>query len=408
MLTSLRACTRLVVGRPGFISFVAIAMAALPGAAFAAPLNAASSGLVVAQSAMCRVEFVAVSYDDPGADDGEFLELHVDMLGVDSSLGQAGAAGANGEACRSSDAGSSADAAAFSGDARDAAGPVLGDCGLGELELVDGASAGCETYRAIPLSTVPIPPDGYVVLCPAGSSIDSRAHCDVTAAGRSALRAGWLQNGPNDGLRFTDTEGGVALEVGYEGGPTCFDAAAALLEPESGGTATSDDVNAVCGGAFTLLPEEEAPLREPVRCPGRGVNGVMGIAVNADGAIATGARDGEGGPNAGVDGGSDAAPWVPERAPAPASRGTVPAYGPLYVDAGIPLLGRPAPAFPRPPACTVGLARRTPTGVGLVLACCLLLTRRRRRGRPGSALLPELRANCAAHCGCRPPRSPSR
>jgi len=203
MLTPLPACTRLVVGRSWFTFLVAIAMATSSVAALAAP---APSGLVVAQSAACRVALVAASYDDPGADDAEFLELRVDMLATGSlgtrTGGAAADGGMNGEC--SSDAGAAGDAQVVPGDAGAAAGPVLGDCGLGGLELVDGASAACETYRTIPLSLVPIPKDGYVVLCPAGSSVDARAHCDVTSAGRSALRAGWLQNGPNDGFRFVD------------------------------------------------------------------------------------------------------------------------------------------------------------------------------------------------------------
>jgi hypothetical protein len=358
--------------------FVAIAMATWPGAALAAPV----SGLVVAQSAACRVALVAVSYDDPGADDAEFLELRVDRFA------QTEAPGGTNDGCDAGSADSDHDAAPIDA----ATGPVLGDCGLGALELVDGAAAACETYRAIPLSAVPIPPDGYVVLCPAGSSIDTRAHCDVATAGRSALRAGWLQNGPNDGLRFIDTGGGVALEVGYEGGPSCFEAAAVSLAPESGGT-TSDDVNAACGGVFTLLSEEDAPFRDRIRCPGERVGGAMGSGSVPDGgtdAAGDTAADGR------RDSGRDASPWMPERAPAPASRGTAPVYGHIDVDAGIALFGRPPPGFPRPPACTVALGRRTPVSVALVFAGCALLARRiRRRREPGLGALRHPAGPCS-------------
>jgi hypothetical protein len=395
MLISLRAGTRLIVGRRHFTLLVAIAMATSPVAALAAPENMAPPGLIVAQSDLCRVALVAASYDDPGADDGEFLELHVERFAP-------GRTSTGGE-CHPSDAGaSSLDAASPFPDGADGAGPVLGDCGLGELELIDGASAGCETYRAIPLAQVPMPPDDYVVLCPAGSSTDARAHCDVTSAGRSALRAGWLQNGPNDGFRFVDTNGQIGLEVGYEGAPSCFSPAAVSLATESGGTATSDDVNVVCDGAFTLLSEEEAPLRESVRCPGRDASGVTGTAVVPDGGVMAAAKAA-----GGARGAADAAPWVPERAPAPARPGTASVYGPIYVDAGATSLRHSPPGMP-PIACTVGRSQHSRSTLALVLAGVVSLTLRKRRRRPERAPLPALRESCAARCGSAPGRSPSR
>ena len=373
-------------------------MATSPVAALAAPGRTAPAGLVVAQSDLCQVALVAASYDDPGADDGEFLELHVERFAA--APAQASTRGA----CHPSDAGaSSLDAAAPSADGADGAGPVLGDCGLGEIELIDGASAGCETYRSIPLSLGPSPPDGFVVICPAGSNTDARAHCDVTSAGRSALRAGWLQNGPNDGLRFVDAGGRIGLEVGYEGAPSCFSPAAVSLVTESGGTATADDVNVVCDGAFTLLSEDEAPLRDSIRCPGRDASGVTGTAVTADGGIVTdGAK--------GAVRGADAAPFLPERAPAPARPGTASVYGPIYVDAGVAPLGHSPPGLP-PLACTLTRpqrSRHSQSTLALVFAGVLSLTLRKRRKRPDRAPLPALRGSCAARCGSALRRSPSR
>jgi hypothetical protein len=399
-----------------------VAMAISPGAARAAPSSSAprpASSLLVAETPFCRVGLVAVSYDDPGADDAEFLELHVDTFAAPPRNAGADAA------CSASPA--LADAAPDAHASADASGPTLGDCGLTALALIDGASAGCATYRTIPLSDVPIPADGYVVLCPAGSSVDARAHCDVTSAGRSALRAGWLQNGPNDGLRFLGADSRVALDVAVEGAPGCFDASAVSLLPETGqlGPDMQDDVNTVCDGHFVLLAEEDAPLRAPVRCPAvPSMDAGPSDAAVPDSTTAVDARTNI------AEAGTD--PWAPERAPAGPGHGTPSAYGPVLLDAGSSLLGQPRASLPRPPSC--GLApgalhagRRGTTFASLLVAISVatrrrrrrrwlavetpppILFRRRKRRSPAAVVALVLRARCSgARCGSAPRRSPSR
>src|SRR5690242_14928335 len=58
---------------------VLAAFTAFPVVATAAPA-APSAGRVVTATDRCRISLVALSYDDPGSDDAEFVELHVDGL----------------------------------------------------------------------------------------------------------------------------------------------------------------------------------------------------------------------------------------------------------------------------------------------------------------------------------------
>ncbi|HEX4336236.1 MAG TPA: hypothetical protein VH062_10005 [Polyangiaceae bacterium] len=357
----------------------AVGMPASP-ASPASPGNSPNGGVVVAETAVCRVVLTAVSYDDPGADDAEFVELHVEGLEPDSSC----ATMARHVAMAEHDAGCDAAAVApdsgdAGSDARAGCAPTLGDCGLDGLVLVDGANGACSEYRVLPLATVVIPGDGYVVLCPAGSSVDQSAHCDVTSAGRSALRAGWLQNGPNDGLRFTSTHG-ANVDIGYEGSPACFEVHGPELATESGesgGDATLDDVNVVCDGSFVVLPSNTVPLRAPVTCP-RGGEGIAALA-DAGAPDATPRDAGQRDANA-----ADA-PWQPEHAPAPASRSVPPAYGPLYVDAGPIPQPRTQTSLPRPPGCAVATPSSPSNAASvpalLVLALVLRCVRRERRVR---------------------------
>jgi hypothetical protein len=364
-----------------FIVPLAIALASVASVALAAPSSSPppESGVVVSRGADCSVALVATSYDDPGADDAEFIELRV-VLSNDAGVpSRAGVSNSPSHA----DLDASADAsAAIDG----SAGPTLASCGLDALELVDGANGGCATYRHIPLGAVAVPADGYVVLCAAASTVDERAHCDVTTAGRSALRAGWLQNGPNDGFRFVPVADGP-VAIAYEGRPACFPAATVELALESGafdGDATVDDVNVACGGGFVLLPDGDVPLRTEPLCPVPRVDGsdAAVVAGSVDGSDATAARD------AGLD-----ASWAPELAPPPASHGPSHNYGPLYVDAA-PLV-EPAPRSPpKAPGCVV--ARTSTTGrsfaawftAPLVAFALFALrrTRRRRTTRPGPRL----------------------
>ena len=381
----------------------AIAMATWPSAVLAAP---ASSSLVVASGAACHVELVAVSYDDPGADDAEFIELRV-VTGSTPLLDGGDSRALPTTSIDGGDAGRDGSSA-----------EELGDCGLSRLDLVDGANGGCATYRSLPVADVPQPEDGFIVLCAAGSTVDAAAHCDVTTAGRSQLRAGWLQNGPNDGLRFVGNDGS-AHDVGYEGAPACFAANAPLLATESGeseaGSAV-DDVNAWCGGKFVLLPTDDVGFRAAPMCPlpppasfAPGVDARARLDAGADGSAV--ARD---------------AGWVPERAPPPMSRGPSRTFGPLFVDAGT--IGSPhaSRALPKPPGCSSSArapSRGSENALPLLVAvaCGWFVRRRRaecervvsyrvtRRPRSLPAAAPRsARARCGARCGSWQNRSPSR
>ena len=389
-------------------------MATSSNAVSAAPGASAStaSGFVIAESATCRVALVAVSYDDPGADDAEFIELRVDALtdgGLDALSTSATVANGPGAPTPLGGLPGAVDAGGSSSDAADAAPavPNLGSCGLLELHLVDGANGGCVDYRVVPLADVPIPAGGYVLLCPAGSRVDERAHCDVSSAGHSALRAGWLQNGPSDGLRFVGTESGTRVDVAYEGAPACFDSDAAELAPESGAAGSDpavDDVNVVCGGQFVLLPENAAPLRAVPSCP-RG-----DAADAARGAASDGGSMGD----AAYDDAAADAHWFPEHAPPPA-RGPVTTYGPIYVDAGPLGPTRPPTALPRAPGCAIAHAESGLGGAGrvgsvaLMFALALRRLRRRTRRSPAAVAAPRsVRGRFAARSGSSPCRSPSR
>jgi hypothetical protein len=400
---------------------LAIALATSGAAASTAPSRSvAPPGLVIAETLACRVALVAISYDDPGADDAEFIELRVDGANDGGALVRTSDAGGAFHV-DTADGGGDSGSGAGDGSLDAARGPTLGDCGLGELALVDGASGACNPYRTIPLANVPVPADGYVVLCPAGSSVDETAHCGVTTAGRSALRAGWLQNGPDDGLRFVATSGATA-DVGYEGAPACFASNATELAPEVGqldGDAEVDDVNVFCDGRFVLLPADTVPLRSAVACP-MPVDGLAGEldAGRPDSAPSDAALDGEA---------ADAA-WVPEHAPALAARGAAPAYGPLYVDAGPAGASKAAASLPRPPGCGVARSQLGVTasfgGVSAVSLLLVLVTSLRRttprRGRSSRLTLPTLptrpssaaraslpaRARCGVRSGSVRRRSP--
>src|ERR1051326_8314462 len=89
--------------RGGLFAVVSGAVVAISGLAAGAP-GATSLGMVVTATDRCRVSLVAVSYDDPGADDAEFMELQVDGLpgadlGVSSPPGGQGAASSDAGAC---------------------------------------------------------------------------------------------------------------------------------------------------------------------------------------------------------------------------------------------------------------------------------------------------------------------
>src|SRR5260221_1254502 len=116
------------------------------GAPMPGPSAFSSSELVIVEGGRCRVTMTKVSYDDPGADDAELIELHVDVFdrasGPSMRGGSTSADGAA-ESCGSPEP-TVIDAGAI--DRSDAARPAarhdagglltLGSCGLAELRLI--------------------------------------------------------------------------------------------------------------------------------------------------------------------------------------------------------------------------------------------------------------------------------
>jgi hypothetical protein len=339
---------------PFVLSLAVASIGTLAGAAAAAP----SPGvLVIAEGARCRVLMTKVSYDDPGADDAEFLELYVERWSSSPALG--------------ADSGISPTPDGAVG----AAVLTLGDCGLESLELVSGGGGACDTYRTIPLSAIPVPDDGYVTFCGTDSTL-AGTPCDVMAAGRSALRNGWLQNGPSDGLRFRARDGSSALELAYEGAVGCFGPSARQLANETGqmpGTPEpADDVNTFCGDAFVALPLVDAPLRHEAVCPRMVTSAALTDAGSSASEDAASARV--------VGPGPDASTWTPERAPTPRPKSPTSVYAGLGIDAGLVAIPKTPSVPPKPPGCS--MTRTTSAGYGplvTVLAVLLVFTRRIRR-----------------------------
>jgi hypothetical protein len=263
---------------------------------------------------------------------------------------------------------------------------VLGDCGLERLDLVSGGSGACDVYRTIPLLDVPVPEDGYLVLCASDSTLASVGACDLSTAGRSALKNGWLQNGPADGLRFVATSGGV-VELAYEGTPSCFSSASVPLPEESGELdvdgASVDDVAVQCSGGYTLRPYSLEGLRSPNDCrtaaslPPDGAAPPPAPSTCAEGGCASG-----GAPAQTWDAGRE--PWVPELAPGTEPPVELPAFGPgLVLDAGAsdPLAG--VGDVPPAPGCTAGAVPPGTSSAGaLLLAAASGLAALGRRRQP--------------------------
>jgi len=180
----------------------------------------------------CSVRLSKLSYDSPGADTAEFLELRIDGT-TTNSQGQPA---------------------------------TLGDCGLEGIELINGAEASCAAYRNIPVADLLVPNDGYFVLCNSEAEATLGTPCDLTAWGTSRLSAGWLQNGPNDGIRLRGPQTG---HYAYEGTPPLCSEALWLTLPADTGEmiAGVDDVVALCGNDYQRLSLADAPLRAPAQCP---------------------------------------------------------------------------------------------------------------------------------------------
>jgi hypothetical protein len=374
---------------------VAFVLAA-PGAHAAPPY--------VAETTACRVSLAQISYDDPDADDAEFLVLAVDRLASPPR----GATGASPPAPATGPCSPDAEDAADSGTAALPEGGgtgdpgtaneplLLGHCGLDRLELVSGGSGACDTYRSIPLAGVPVPADGRVVLCATDSVLAPSGVCDLMAAGRAALRNGWLQNGPADGLRFVGTAGAYQ-ELAYEGRPECFSPAALTLPEEKGfvnvGGTPFDDVAVRCGSEYSLRPFSFEALREPNSCATPSmVKHDAGAAASPREACPSGAC-GSGGSGSTPGGGEapnggEASTWVPELSPEVAPRpGTGTDLGGLWRGdaAAYQLPTGEAPEPPPAPGCTLSRDAGLPRGSASseVLAGLLLVgSAWRRRVKP--------------------------
>jgi len=323
----------------------------------------------IAESRACRVSVSKVSYDDPDADDAEFLEFRVER-----TSGDAGAVPEH--ACSTSDAAQSPSPL----EAGIGAPQTLADCGLSTLELVNGGSGACEKYRSLAVGTLSVPDDGYVVLCAVDSTLATAGLCDATAVGTSTLKNGWLQNGPNDGLRFLGPAGEPLVELGCEGGPACF-VGATLLPEESGklpgATGPEDDVAALCGAEYRLLPASEAPLRsEPGCASGAMDSGVSGNAIPPD-----------------------ASPWLPEYVP-PGTGGS--SWVSSSAATGTGGLSVSHGSVPSAPSCSAAVGRHPGSAWPALLGLAVGVTLRTRRPCPGS------RARSRARYGSSRPRLPSR
>lgn len=363
-----------------------LSCASICGSVAAAPLFP-----TIAETPSCRVTLAKASYDDPDGDDAEFLELFVERRSLPTIDG--GRADGAVPSDSSSPAGLLQDASTSS-DSGSSMARTLGDCGFGSIELVNGGSGACDKYRTLLVADVRIPDDGHVVLCAIDSSLATAAKCDASTFGLTTLKNGWLQNGPNDGIRFLGTATELLSEVGYEGGPACFTSSARLVD-ETGTfspiiTLAEDDVNVLCGDGYRLVAASSALPGDPYVCT---------VAPVLDGGLAdTGTI-----PPAAAGG---TAPWVPEYAP-PLSPGSGGAGG----SGGVRVFASSGGAVgkvPSPPSCSVRKALATPRRsaspvIGFAL-CSSWLVRARIRRR---TLQPRARrARSRAHFGSSRPRSP--
>jgi hypothetical protein len=164
-----------------------------------------------------------LSYDDPGTDDDEVLELSV--LGTFASY------------------------AHFS------------DCGLARLELTSAAPL-CSVYRTLELGELAIPPNGHLVVCVAGGPLDTDLGCDLTSSSVGALQPGWMQNAVGSGVRGVDSWGGAVFDYTYGPGD-CGDAdrGAEILPLDLEFSDSEDHVIARCEHGYQYLPLSAAPLR---------------------------------------------------------------------------------------------------------------------------------------------------
>ena len=233
------------------------------------------NALTVSETPVCSVALTKLSYDDPEADDEEFIELTVThhapspgrMPPADGSAPPPSSGEVTG-AC-SEDAGTYIAEAGAGGD--DAGTLSLADCGLDRLELLNGGSEGCPIYRTIVLAQVRVPPGGTVMVCAGASTLATLYGCDVSTTGSSALSNGWLQNGPGDALRVVSA--GKTTLLAYESAPASCGTPSAELAVETGEAfGAVDDINTFCG-SFVLSPRDQAEPRTLNSCSSGSVDG---------------------------------------------------------------------------------------------------------------------------------------
>ncbi|MGE3669813.1 MAG: hypothetical protein AB7K71_09145, partial [Polyangiaceae bacterium] len=235
----------------------------------------------VGSGTTCRVELTKVNYDEPGADSGNFVELHVIR-----------------------DSGSTA--------------TTFGECGLGKVQHVNGGNS-CASVWVVDVSAMTIPNDDYLVICGKDGIATSSSLCDVTVATSGSIGTDLLQSGPDD-IYFFDTADNLILDARYENGSDCTNSATQIqLQAENGDS--PDQTNVACNDAFMLVDTSTVTLRQAYACPvsdagtdaaggsggstgGTGGTGATGGSAGSAGSAATG---GTGGTGAASTGGTGAA-----------------------------------------------------------------------------------------------------
>jgi len=179
------------------------------------------------EATRCSVELSSLDYDTPGTDTSEFV-----VLAITAPRGDGGAL-------------------------------TLGDCGVESLELLNGADD-CAVYRTIALRDVPVPEAGFLAVCSDGASLPFA--CNVSMAESGPLRAGWLQNGPDDGLRITG-DGPVRQYIYDARGASCVASEAIVLPRDANEASGGGNVVARCDGAFQLVSSDAVGANLAPRCP---------------------------------------------------------------------------------------------------------------------------------------------
>lgn len=201
----------------------------------------------------CDVRLSQLSYDDPGADDNEWIELRVTCAGATPA--------------------------------------TLGEAGVAELALFNGGSSGCPIYRRVALADVRVGPSGFSVICSAGSELDLDLGCEQSASSTGVLGQSWLQNGPGDGLALIDGAGEVigAYIYGAPGSGAGSCPGAILISEDPGPSQGEDSAVVVCPEGDVVVPMSQAPLRSAPNCSASNAKGDSGAEAVAEDSSSEGA-----------------------------------------------------------------------------------------------------------------------